>query len=281
MEMKKVGFIGLGEMGSSMAKNLLKKGFELTVYDLRKEVVEALKKLGASSSTSCQELAKASDVIISMVRDDPQTEEAIHGKNGVWEGIKKGSIIILMSTIDPLHCQRIAAEGAGKGIGVLDAPVSGMRTGAEAGTLTIMVGGNKPIFEKCRPVFEAMGKNIYYIGKSGMGEVTKLANNLMGCANMAALADAVALGLKAGVDLDSLLSVIKVSTGSNWAVQNFDLVLTLTREYAAHPHGSTLDTMYKDMGLVLKLAREVEQFVPVAALCSQMDIAKYFPGVKR
>ena len=278
---KKVSFIGLGEMGAFMAKNLVKKGFDLTVYDVLKEPMEELRVLGASVADSCQEVAGVSDVIISMVRDDSQTEDVLHGENGVWEGVRKGVIIIIASTITPYHCQRIAAEGAEAGIRVLDAPVSGGRTGAETGSLTIMVGGDKEDFEECRPIFEAIGKNIYYVGSTGMGEAAKLVNNLMSFINLAGLSDAIALGLKAGLELETLLNILRTSTGDSHAVQNWDSVLTLTKEYSQRRHGTTFDLLYKDMGLALKMAREVDQFVPVAGLCSQLDISHFFPGVER
>ncbi|MFC1916560.1 NAD(P)-dependent oxidoreductase [Chloroflexota bacterium] len=281
MQVKKVGFIGLGEMGAFMAKNLVKKGFDLSVYDVMKEPVEELRTLGARVADSCQEVAEVSDVIISMVRDGFQTEDVLHGKNGVWEGVRRGSVIIISSTIAPLHCQRIAAEGIEAGIRVLDAPVSGGRTGAEAGTLTVMVGGDKRDFEECRPIFEAMGKNIYYVGSAGMAEVTKLVNNLLCFINLAGLSDAIALGLKAGLELETLLNVIRVSTGDSHVAQNWDFVLTLTKEYSQRRHGSTFDILYKDMELALKMAKELDQFLPVAGLCSQLDIAQFFPGVER
>ena len=281
MLLKKVGFIGLGEMGSPMAKNLLKKGFDLTVFDVRKEAVDELRELGAKVSGSPQELAKTSDVIISMVRDDAQTREIFHGNNGIWKDAKKGALILLTSTIDPSHVKQLAAEGLEKGVKVLDTPVSGMRTGAEAGTLTVMVGGDKADFEKCLPIFQAIGKNIYYIGNTGMAASLKLINSFMGCINLACLSEAIRLGLKVGLDLNVMSNVIKVSTGTNWPLQNFDLVLKLINEFRENRHDSTFNTLYKDVGLALKMAKEVDEFVPVGALCSQMDIADYFLAVER
>ena len=281
MPLKKVGFIGLGEMGSPMTKNLLNKRFDLTVFDVRKEAVDELRELGAKASGSPQELAKTSDVIISMVRDDAQTREIFHGNNGIWKGAKKGALILLTSTIDPSHVKQLAAEGLEKGVKVLDTPVSGMRTGAEAGTLTVMVGGDKADFEKCLPIFQAIGKNIYYIGNTGMAASLKLINSFMGCINLACLSEAIRLGLKVGLDLNVMSNVIKVSTGTNWPLQNFDLVLKLTNEFRENRRGSTFNTMYKDVGLALKMAKEVDEFVPVAALCSQMDVADYFLAVER
>ena len=281
MPLKKVGFIGLGEMGSPMTKNLLNKRFDLTVFDVRKEAVDELRELGAKASGSPQELAKTSDVIISMVRDDAQTREIFHGNNGIWKGAKKGALILLTSTIDPSHVKQLAAEGLEKGIKVLDTPVSGMRTGAEAGTLTVMVGGDKADFEICLPIFQAIGKNIYYIGNTGMAASLKVINSLMGCINLACLSEAVRLGLKVGLDINVMSNVIKVSTGTNWPLQNFDLVLKLTNEFRENRRGSTFNTMYKDVGLALKMAKEVDEFVPVAALCSQMDVADYFLAVER
>jgi len=264
-----------------MAKNLIKKGFDLTVYDVVGKSVEVLQALGAKSADTCKEAARVSDVIITMVRDDAQIDEVIYGENGAWEGAREGSIFVISSTIDPLHCQRIAAEGKEKGIRCLDAPVSGAKPGAEAGTLTIMVGGDKEAFEECCPVFEAMGKNIFYLGSAGMGETCKLVNNFLHILNLAVLSEGIALARRVGLETETLLNVVRVSSGGSWAVQNWDLVQELVKEYCEGKKGPLWLGMQKDMALVLKMARDVGQLVPIAGLCSQLDVFRFFPGVER
>ena len=281
MAEKQVSFIGLGVMGARMAKNLIKKGFDLTVYDVAEKPVAELLALGAKSADTCKEAARVSGVIITMVRDDAQIDEVIYGENGVWEGAREGSIFVISSTIDPLHCQRIAAEGKEKGIRVLDAPVSGAKPGAEGGTLTIMVGGDKGAFEECHPIFEAMGENIFYLGSSGTGETCKLVNNFLHILNLAVLSEGIALARRVGLELEALLNIVKVSSGGSWAVQNWDLVQELVKEYCEGKKGPLWLGMQKDMALTLKMARDVGQLVPIAGLVSQLDAFRFFPGVEQ
>jgi 3-hydroxyisobutyrate dehydrogenase-like beta-hydroxyacid dehydrogenase len=281
MASKKVSFIGLGVMGARMARNLLQKGFDLTVCDVVRKTVEELQASGAKSADTCKEAASVSDVIITMVRDDLQVDEVIYGENGAWEGARAGSIFVISSTIDPLHCQRIAAEGKERGIRVLDAPVSGARPGAEAGTLTIMVGGDRGAFEECRPIFEAMGKNIFHLGSAGMGETCKPVNNFLHILNLAVLSEGLALARRVGLELDALLDAVRVSSGDSWAVQNWDLVQELVKEYCEGKKGPLWLGMQKDMALTLKMAKDVGQLVPIAGLYSQLDVLQFFPGVGR
>jgi 3-hydroxyisobutyrate dehydrogenase-like beta-hydroxyacid dehydrogenase len=278
---KGVSFIGLGVMGARMARNLIKKGFSLTVYDVMEKPVQELKALGARSTDTCKEAARVNDVTIAMVRDDAQIEDVIYGESGVFEGAKKGSIFIICSTIDPLHCQRIAAEGKERGIRLLDAPVSGAKPGAETGTLTIMVGGDKEAFKECRSIFEAMGKNIYYLGSAGMGETCKLVNNFLHILNLSVLAEGLALARRVGLEPENLLDVVKVSSGNSWAVENWDLIQELVTEYCEGKKGPLWLGMQKDMALVLKMAKDVGQLVPIAGLVSQLDAFRFFPGVER
>ena len=281
MEPKKVSFIGLGEMGAFMAKNLVKKGFELTVYDVAEKPVNELQVLGARNAPTCKEAAETSEVTIIMVRDDSQIDQVVCGENGVWEGVKAGSIIIICSTVDPLHCQRIASKGEEKGVTVLDAPVSGGWIGAESGTLTFMVGGNKEAFEKCRPVFEAMGKNLFYLGGSGMGEVCKLVNNFLMAINLATLSEGLGLAHKAGLDSETFINVVKVSSGNSWYAQNWGLAKEHVSDYCQGKKGALWFAYSKDMELVLKLAKDVGQLVPLGGLFSQLDPFRFFPTVER
>ncbi len=278
---KKVSFIGLGEMGVFMAKNLVEKGFELTVYDMVKKPVKELQALGAKSAATCKEAAEASDVIIIMVRDDPQIDQVVYGKDGVWEGVKGGSFLIISSTVDPLHCQRIATEGEKKRVRVLDAPVSGAWIGAKAGTLTFMIGGDRGAFEECRPVFEAMGKNLFYLGGSGMGEVSKLVNNFIMSINLATLSEGLGLACRAGLDPETFIKVVQASTGASWYAQNWELAKEHVGDYCQGKKEALWFAFSKDMGLALKLAKDVGQLVPLGGLFSQLDPFRFFPRVER
>jgi 2-hydroxy-3-oxopropionate reductase len=197
---KRVGFIGLGIMGRPMAKNVLAKGFPLAVYNRSSAAVEELAKLGAHPCQSAREVAKHSDVILTCLPDSPDVEQVILGQQGVLAGIQPGSIIADMSTISPQVSIRIAAEAAAKGARMLDAPVSGGDKGAIAGTLSIMVGGEKDAFEECLDIFQAMGKTIVHVGTIGAGGYTKLANQIMVALQLEAMAEGLVLGAKAGVD---------------------------------------------------------------------------------
>ncbi len=254
----KVGFIGLGVMGKRMAKNLVKKGYDLTVHDVMEEPVTELKQLGAKEASSAKKLAAAVEVIFSMVRDDAQTEEVMWGKNGVLEGISSSSTIIVSSTVSPTICQRLAKDASKKGARVLDCPVSGARTGAEAGTLTLMVGGDEDLFKKMEPILQAISANIFYLGSIGMGEAGKLVNNLVLNGNREVLREGLAFGVKAGIPYKTILDFIKVSTGGSWAAENWEL-LGFGR---AQPQVVGPSIGNKDVRLALEYAKEIGVELP-------------------
>ncbi len=197
---KRVGFIGLGIMGRPMAKNVLSKGFPLSVYNRSSAAVEELAKLGARPCQSSREVAEHSDVILTCLPDSPDVEHVILGPQGVLEGARPGSIIADMSTIAPQVSIRLAEEAAKRGVQMLDAPVSGGDKGAIAGTLSIMVGGTKEAFDACLDIFRAMGTKIVHVGDIGAGGYTKLANQIMVALQLEAMAEGLVLGAKAGVD---------------------------------------------------------------------------------
>ena len=265
----KVGFIDLGEMGKGMAKNLVTKGFDLTVYDVREEPVNELKQLGAKESKSIKELAAATEVIFSMVRDDAQTEEVMWGKDGVLDGIKSGSTIIVASTVSPSLCQRLAKDAAKKGVGVLDSPVSGAKAGAEAGTLTLMIGGDESLVKKMEPVLQAVSANRFRLGDIGMGQVGKVANNMILFSSLSATTEGVAFAAKAGIPVKTLLDFVNVSTGSNWISQHWDAMVGLKSD---HSPTATLHMMYKDLRLCLAYAKEIGVDLPLASRFEQIDL---------
>jgi 2-hydroxy-3-oxopropionate reductase len=205
----KIGFIGLGIMGKPMAKNLLKAGYELVVYDIIDAPVKEVVTTGAKAGTSPKDVAAKSDVIITMLPNSPHVKEAILGKNGVIEGVKQGSIVVDMSSIAPLAAQEVAAELAKKGVEMLDAPVSGGEPKAIEGTLAIMVGGKAEIFEKVKPTLLKMGTSAVLCGEIGSGNVTKLANQIIVALNIAAMSEALVLAAKAGVDPGRVYQAIR------------------------------------------------------------------------
>ncbi len=271
MVAEKIGFVGLGEMGKPMAKNLARKGYSLTVYDVRPEPVEELKALGAVAAKSLKDMAKASNFIITMVRDVPQTEAVIFGKEGIWEGLKEGSTIIITSTLDPFFCRSLETKAKEKKVGVLDACVSGAKPKAEAGTLTLMVGGDDALYKKCLPILEAMGKEIYFMGGVGAGQITKLANNMMLHINMAGATEALALAICGGIKKELFLDVVKKSTGNSWIVENWELVAQKKRELRDGMPDATFKNSVNLMDSALKLGRSLDLHLPFIGLVSQID----------
>ena len=195
-----IGFIGLGIMGKPMALNLIKAGFSVVVNNRTPAVMDELVKAGAKAAHSAREVAEQSDIIITMLPDSPQVEEVVLGVGGVTEGIKPGALLIDMSSISPTTSRRVQKALAAKGADALDAPVSGGQVGAENATLSIMVGGSEEAFNRARPVFEALGKNIVHIGGPGSGQVTKIANQIVVGLTIQAVSEAMTLAKKSGVD---------------------------------------------------------------------------------
>jgi 2-hydroxy-3-oxopropionate reductase len=196
----RIGFIGLGIMGSPMAKNLIKAGRELVVYDVVAERVAEVVRAGARAGTSSKDVAGQTDLVITMLPNSPHVKDAVLGQNGVLEGAKPGSIVVDMSSIAPLVAQEVAEALARKGIEMLDAPVSGGEPKAVQGTLAIMVGGKAEVFEKVKPTLLQMGSSAVLCGGVGSGNVTKLANQIIVALNIAAMSEALVLAAKAGVD---------------------------------------------------------------------------------
>lgn len=268
----KVGVIGVGEMGKPIAKRILASGYAVTIRGHKNtKPVEELKALGAKVAGSAKELATQNDVIITMVSNTPQTDEVIWGKDGVSEGIKKDSTIIIMSTIDPHFVQKTAARFKDRGVAVLDAPVSAFRgAGIEAGTMTIMVGGDKAAFDQCKPIFD-LWNNVFYMGDSGMGEVSKIVNNMLCFLNTLALAEAKGITDKAGLDFNRFLELLKVGSGYSWAAQRWEVLRTTWHEQeklGEVPWG----LMYKDMRLALELAESLKAKVPILGAGYQLPL---------
>ena len=266
-----IGFIGIGVMGRPMTLNLLKAEHHVTIYARHPEKPEVQEVLnaGAKLAPSSRAVAMASDIVITMLPNSPQVEEVVAGPNGILEGARKGLIIVDMSTIAPAVSQKLAQQASTHGANLLDAPVSGGSQGAVNGTLSIMVGGERDIFDKARPVLEAMGKkeNIFHVGPNGAGEVIKLVNNVLCGAFAAAIAESFVLGVKAGADVDTMAKIIGVSSGASWQLANQFPIRAFNGSFQP---GFMTDLLHKDLGLALDLAAENAVPMAMTALTRQM-----------
>ena len=250
----RIGFIGIGNMGKLMSINLLRAGYQLTVYDIREEAMKAPLRLGAKAAKNPKEVAQTSDIILTSLPTPEALEEVVLGLNGVLEGARKGSILVDTSTVSPSTIKKIWAKAKYRGLMVLEAPVSGGVIGAEAGTLTVIVGGDKPVFDKCHEILKVIGENIYHVGELGSGNTVKLVNNLISLVNVVVLSEGMVLGVKAGVDPETLKNVIKVSSGNSYAIE---VKLPKYISKGEFKPGFALELACKDLGLALDLGREI------------------------
>ena len=213
--MASVGFIGLGTMGAPMSRNVLKGGHALTVHDISDAAVAALVAAGATAGPSPRAVAEASDVVITMLPDVPDVQAATEGPDGILAGLRPGAVYVDMSTIEPETTKRIGAKVAAKGAAMIDSPVGKTVEHAVAGTLTLMIGGDPAVIEKARPVLACMGSDLIRCGELGMGQAMKLTNNLLASALIAANSEALVAGTKAGLSLDTMISVLKTTMAWN------------------------------------------------------------------
>lgn len=263
--MKSVGFIGLGNMGMGMAKNILQKGLELTVYDIRKEPLKELAQLGAQIAKFPREVGERSDVVFVMVLDGAQVKEVVLGKRGLLEGMKPGSTIICTATIMRSEMIEVANAVTKKGIKIIDSPVSGGAPGAAAGTLTMMVAAKKDVFESSKGVLQTVGKDIYHVGEEpGMGQTVKAALEAIVGASFTAIFEALVLGAKAGVKPEVLYQVISTSMVGS-ALFRYTAKHIMERHFKGG--GACIQVMYKDLGITMNMAKEcgVPMFTTSAA----------------
>jgi len=261
-----IGFIGLGRMGMPMAANLLKAGYDLTAYDIVPEKTKLLVEKGAKAAASCADVAKQSDVIISIVPDSPDVEAAILGESGVIHGAAKGKTVIEMSTIAPGVGRRVAAALAKKGVPMLDCPVSGGPQGAEAASLSIMCGGPKDVFDRCLPILQALGKTIVHFGDNGSGYVAKLCNQVACVVTIQAVCETLSLAAKAGLDVRKVWEVVGSGLAAS-RIMELHGAKMLARDYAP---GFTLALQEKDLRLVAAAADELEMPLPATAVIHQL-----------
>ena len=271
----KVGFIGLGGIGKPMAMNVAKAGFDLTVTDLRAPPVAELVALGAHPAASPREVAAAADVTFASLPSNAASEEVAFGADGVLAGAETGDIYVELSTISPEVVHRIAAAASEKGVGVLDAPVSGGIKQRNEGTLSIMVGGDADTLGRARPALEAFGKRIFHAGGSGAGATVKLINNLLAGINMIATMEAVTFGKKAGLEIETLKEIVSASSGNSGLFAGLvDSIMTRTAEPAPDQIATQgLHTIGKDVQLAADLARNTGVPLPLGSSAVQMFIA--------
>jgi 3-hydroxyisobutyrate dehydrogenase len=268
--MPRIGFIGLGHMGSRMARRLLDAGYSLGVYDRTQEHMEPLARAGARRATSPSELAAGSDIVISMLSNDEAVREVMFGDQDVLTGAKPGSILVDMSTVSP-ETSRAVRDAAGRcSVYVLDATVSGSTPLAEQGSLVIFVGGDNAAFQRCKPIFDVLGKSVYYMGPSGAGTTMKLVVNTLLGLEMQAIAEAIAFGEKAGLPKGELLDVL-AQTAVIAPAHAPKLDNARREEY---PANFALPLMHKDFGLILQHAAELDVPMPATAAAYQMANAE-------
>jgi len=272
--MKKIGFIGLGIMGKPMAKNLLKAGFDLVVFSRNKRSAVELVQERALSVNSPKEVAEQSEVVITMLPDSPEVQEVILGKEGVIQGIRRGSIVIDMSSINPLVSQEVAKALSEKGAGMLDAPVSGGEIGAIQGTLAIMVGGEEEVFKDCMEIFKAMGKNIVRVGGIGAGGFVKLVNQIIVALNIAAVGEAFTLGVKAGLDPQVIHQAIRGGLAGSSVLETKGPMI-FGRNFKP---GFKIRLHQKDLKNALSTAKDLGVPLPLSGLVQQILISLMTDG---
>ncbi len=258
---ERVGFIGLGIMGSGMARNLLKAGFDLAVWNRTASKAEGIVREGARLASSPADLAAQSDVIVICVSDTPDVEAVLLGENGVIHGARAGSLVVDCSTISPTRTQVLAQALAEKGVHMIDAPISGGSEGAAQGTLSIMVGGQSEQVERAMPFLEAMGKSITHVGDSGAGQMVKLVNQILVGIGMLALGEAFLFAQAGGLDLEKTLKAVEGGAAGSWALTNRGPQI-IVRDWRP---GFMIDLQQKDLRLILEAAAELG--VPVMS-CS-------------
>jgi 2-hydroxy-3-oxopropionate reductase len=261
MAMKKIGFIGLGIMGKPMAKNLLKAGYSLTVYDIRPEPVKEVVAAGAQEGKSSKDVAEKNEVVITMLPNSPEVKEAVLEEDGVLDGAKPGMILVDMSSIAPLVSKEVGAKLAEKGVEMLDAPVSGGEPKAIDGTLSIMVGGKKEVFEQVEDVLKVMGASAVLVGDIGSGNTTKLANQIIVALNIAAMSEAMVLATKAGVDPEKVYNAIRGGLAGSTVL---DAKVPLALDGNFKP-GFRIELHIKDLQNALDTAHEIGVPVPLAS----------------
>lgn len=271
--MSRIAFIGLGNMGSPMAQNLIKAGHELTVFDLAPAAIQTLKDAGAKSADSASQCVQGAEVVVTMLPASRHVEGLYLGDDGLLQHIAPDTLVLECSTIAPESARKVAEAARERGVRMLDAPVSGGTGGATAGTLTFIVGGTDSDLEAARPYLEKMGKNIFHAGDSGAGQVAKICNNMLLGILMAGTSEALSLGVANGLDAKVLSDIIAKSSGRNWATELYNPWpgvmpnVPASKDYAG---GFGVDLMLKDLGLAGEAATHVGLATPLGELARSL-----------
>ncbi|MET3998955.1 3-hydroxyisobutyrate dehydrogenase [Marinobacterium sp. MBR-109] len=267
--MATIAFIGLGNMGGPMAANLAKAGHSVKAFDLSAQALAQAAEAGCQTAESAQDAVKGVDFVVSMLPAGKHVEGLfVTGDQPLFDLIDSNTLVIDSSTIDADTARRVAAAGAAKGIGFIDAPVSGGVGGAQAGTLTFIVGGSDAQFAQAKPVLECMGKNIFHAGDHGAGQVAKVCNNMLLGILMAGTCEALNMGMKNGLDPKVLSDIMKQSSGNNWALQVYNPVpgvmdgVPASRDYQG---GFMVDLMFKDLGLAMEVSQQSASATPMGS----------------
>ena len=269
----KIGFVGLGNMGAPMARNLLKSGHELAVYDVVRPNVAALASAGARAAGTVREVVDGAELVLTMLPSSPHVRAVYFGEDGVLAAVRAGVVLVDSSTIDPHTAREVAARAEAQGNPMADAPVSGGTNGAAAGTLTFMVGASEALYERIRPVLAAMGKNIVRCGESGTGQVAKICNNLVLAISMIGVAEAMSLGAALGIDPKVLAGIVNSSSGRCWSSDSYNPfpgVMDNVPAARGYTGGFGADLMLKDLGLATDAAKQSRQPVVLGAAAEQL-----------
>lgn len=266
-----IGFVGLGNIGFEMARNVLEGGFNTIAYDLRKDPLQKFEELGGTTAASLKELARQCRSIHLVVMNDNQVKEVIEGDAGLFSGFKpeaEDCIIIIHSTVNPKTCQEMS-EAAPDNVVVLDAPISGGYPRAKCGELTLMVGGDEPTADFCRPVFDVMSREVFYTGSLGTGQIAKLANNIVAMSNMMTTAEGIQFGEEYGLERDTLLDIFTASSADSFVARNWGF---LSEDYSeVHPDGQEghAEICEKDLLTALDMAKGTDAKLVGTAVASQ------------
>lgn len=262
-----IGFIGLGTMGAPMARRLLDAGHRVTVHNRTRSREEPLAEAGAERAATPREAAEGAEVLFTMVSDTPDVQAVVLGEQGAIHGLASGSVLVDMSTISPATTRLIARALEEHGVAMLDAPVSGGSEGAERGTLSIMLGGDEEALEQVRPLLEILGSTITRVGDVGSGQVTKAINQVIIAGVYAAVAEGMAIGLAAGIDLDAARKALGGGAAGSWVLENRAENMIENR----YPLGFRTRLHRKDLGIALEAARELGVAIPIAAYVEQVE----------
>ena len=267
---KRLGFIGLGIMGKPMCKNLIDAGYPVTVWNRSRPGIDECVGYGAVAGSSAKDVAEKSDVVITMVTASADVEEVVLGARGILEGARPGMVLIDMTTISPKVTKEIATELNGKGVRMLDAPVSGADRGAREGSLSIMVGGPEEVFKECLPILNVLGKNVIHMGEeNGAGQATKLCNQVIGAVNVLAVCEGFTLAAKSKLDMGKMFSAVRAGAAASFQLDDLGPRI-LERDWEP---GFMVKTAQKDLRLVMEVAGDLGVSLPGVSLVHQLHHA--------